>query len=166
MTQASVVNRRRDRAILGRSNWCYCLSFSINSTNLSRPLTLLYGARNIKIRRGNAKIRKSGHPELNRGPKRLARRFSPKGYLEPKWLRWIGILLDRVRQSYMLLHGRKKITWRSNSRKRKKAPPQQRLRRRLKFRFRKGEQIVGTQEKSQQIVAQRLLSCLQYLDSN
>ena len=28
------------------------------------------------------------------------------------------------------------------------------------------EQIVGTQEKSQQIVAQRLLSCLQYLDAN
>ena len=27
------------------------------------------------------------------------------------------------------------------------------------------EQIVGTQEKSQQIVAQRLLSCLQYLDA-
>ena len=30
----------------------------------------------------------------------------------------------------------------------------------------KEEQIVGTQEKSQQIVAQRLLSCLQYLDAN
>ena len=29
----------------------------------------------------------------------------------------------------------------------------------------KEEQIVGTQEKSQQIVAQRLLSCLQYLDA-
>ena len=27
------------------------------------------------------------------------------------------------------------------------------------------EQIVGTQEKSQQIVAQRLLSCLQYLEA-
>ena len=29
----------------------------------------------------------------------------------------------------------------------------------------KEEQIVGTQAKSQQIVAQRLLSCLQYLDA-
>ena len=29
----------------------------------------------------------------------------------------------------------------------------------------KEEQIIGTQEKSQQIVAQRLLSCLQYLDA-
>ena len=112
-----------------------------------------------------AEMWKSGHPELNRGPKRLARRFSPKGYLEPKWLRWLGIPIDRVRQSYMLMLGRKKITSRSKSRTKKKAPPQQKLRRRLKYRFRKGEQIVGTQEKSQQIVAQRLLSCLQYLDA-
>ena len=29
----------------------------------------------------------------------------------------------------------------------------------------RGEQIVGTQDESQQIVAQRLLSCLQYLDA-
>ena len=29
----------------------------------------------------------------------------------------------------------------------------------------RGEQIVGTQEKPQQIVAQGLLSCLQYLDA-
>ena len=29
----------------------------------------------------------------------------------------------------------------------------------------KEEQIVGTREKSQQIVAQRLLSCLQHLDT-
>ena len=38
----------------------------------------------------------------------------------------------------------------------------------IKFRHRlieEEEQIVGAQEKSQQIVAQRLLSCLQYLDA-
>ena len=31
--------------------------------------------------------------------------------------------------------------------------------------LKKGEQIVGTQEKSQQLVSQRILACLQYLDA-
>ena len=47
----------------------------------------------------------------------------------------------------------------------KKAPPPQSGDGAFEPVLKKEEQIVGTQEKSQQIVAQRLLSCLQYLDA-